>query len=279
MDEVLIVGANGFLGQELTRKCLEKEWIADVVVNQSRDRVPDGVRSIVNTEALEQLSGRDYKYIFNVAAFIPYGSYNVPNEQLIRSNVTLPLRLHATFPNAKMIFSSSVSVYGNNTGLIDEKSDCVSPTLYGLSKWSGELITAHHAKYAILRFSSLYASGMYGGTFIPRVLGDARSKHAITLLGDGGRKQNYLHVSDAANYCIHAALYGNNEIYLGVSTEAHSNREVAEIVASLLEKTDIIYTGSDGSPSFLYDNSATRAVLQFTPSVKLPEGIKELIDE
>lgn len=279
MNEVLIVGANGFLGHTLANKCLELGWTTDAVVNKSMGNLPAGIRHISQADRLEELIGNNYKYIFNVAAFIPYGAYNTPNENLIEANVNLPLRLHKAFPGAKVIYASSISVYGNNTSVINEKSDCISPTLYGLSKWSGELITQHHSSYSVIRFSSLYGRGMFQGTFIPRVINDAKTKKLITLLGTGERKQNYLHIKDAANYCIHAALNGNNETYLGVSTKAYANKEVAETVAKLVGNCEVTYTGTDNSPHFLYENQHTLDNLKFSPVITLEEGIKELINE
>ena len=66
------------------------------------------------------------------------------------------------------------------------------------------------------------------------MVNDAKTKKIVTLLGNGARKQNYLHISDAADYSIYAALHGQNHVYLGVSTEAYKNREVAAKVAALV---------------------------------------------
>ncbi len=276
MKKVLVIGANGFLGRNVANKCVNMGWVTDAVVNSSSDKVPSGVRTIYNSHELEKLKENEYDYIINTAAFIPYGQYNTPNEGFIISNINLPLSLHTLFPNSKIVFSSSISVYGNNIGVVNEKSDIISPTLYGLSKLTGELITKHHSAYAIVRFSSLYGSGMYTGSFIPRVVSDAKTKGKITLLGTGERKQNYLHISDAADYCIHAALYGQNEVYLGVSTHAYENREVAAIVSANVEGCEVIFNGEDTSPSFLYINEFTINSLNFSPKIRLEEGIKEL---
>jgi len=277
MKKVLVIGANGFLGRNVVSKCIDMGWITDVIVNNGREWLHNGIRNTYKTNYIEKLTETNYDYIINTAACIPYGQYNVPNPGLITANIILPLSLHNTFPDAKIIFSSSISVYGNATGVINELSDTISPTLYGLSKLSGELITQHHKVHAIIRFSSLYGAGMYTGSFIPRVVNDAKTKSKITLLGTGERKQNYLHISDAADYCIYAALNGENGVYLGVNTTAYENREVAKIVAENLPGCEITNTGADSSPSFLYDNKHTIKSLKFSPQIRLEEGIKELI--
>ena len=278
MTQVLITGANGFLGRALVKACVQQGWTVDVVLNNATGNPESGIRNILKADNLKDQKD-EYTYIFHVAAFIPYGAYNTPDERMLSANVVLALSLHQYFPSAKVVYASSVSVYGNNTGLLSESSDTVSPTMYGLSKLAGEMIVAHHAKYAIVRFSSLYGNGMYQGTFIPRVIQNAKSTGIINLLGTGERQQNYLHIADAAAYCIQAALHGNNEIYLGVSQTPYSNKEVAEVIAANVPGCAIQYTGTDNSASFLYNNTKTTDTLKFTPQVSLQQGIKELINE
>jgi UDP-glucose 4-epimerase len=274
--KVLIAGANGFLGNTLTRKCIDKGWSVDALINKSSGNIDNRVGKIVTANALNNCA-TDYDYVFNVAAHIPYGKYNDITGQLIVSNIDLPLKLHQKFSQSKIVFASSVSVYGSSDGLLNENSDIVNPTKYGISKLTGEMITALHDKYSIVRFSSLYGNGMYKGTFIPNILNDAMSKGHVNLLGKGLRKQNYIHVSDAAGYCINAALSGDNDVYLGTSAKSYENREVAEIVSSLTGCM-INYINDDFSPSFEYDNKKTREKLNFTPRISLDEGIKQMID-
>lgn len=277
MTKVLIIGANGFLGKNLAQQCLDNNWIVDVVVNKAADKVPMGVRQYID---LAKATHTDYDYVFNTAAFIPYGAYNTPDDRLLESNIQLPLLLHNCFPSAKIVYASSVSVYGGNSNEeINERSPCDSPTLYGRSKLSGELITAHHKRYAIVRFSSLYGAGMYGGTFIPAIVKKAKTEKLITLFGNGSRKQNYLHIRDAAMFCINAALHGDNEAYIGASPASASNKQVAETVAECVDGCQVAYHGEDASPSSVYDNRYTLGKLKINSFVPLADGIKEMIDE
>jgi UDP-glucose 4-epimerase len=270
-----VVGANGFLGGAVVAKCLDKGWEVDCLVNENKENIS---KEVSNIYTIESIGTASYDFVFNMAAAIPYGDFNKTNEKLIDTNISLPVYLHRQFIGAKIIYASSVSVYGNTTGVINEDSGMVSPNKYGLSKLCGELITSHHDRYSIVRFSSLYGRGMNGSTFIPRIVQDARDRKIITLLGSGERKQNYVYVSDAAGYCIQAALDGTNEIYLGVDVKSYSNKEVAEIVAGNIPGCKISYIGEDTSPSFEYENEHTLTALNFRPEINLEFGIKELIN-
>jgi len=279
MKKILIIGANGFLGNCLSKKCVDLGWSVDGVIHKSSDNLAAGINEVVPVTSISKLNTNKYDYVFNVAAFIPYGAYNTPDKHILETNIELVLTINKNFPAAKVIFASSVAAYGTARGVTNEKTECISSDIYGLSKLCGELITKHQTNYAIVRFSSLYGKGMYQDTFIPRMINDAKNKKMITLFGDGERKQNYLHVQDAAGYCINAALYGSNDVYLGVSSSSYKNIEIAGIVATNTNNSSITYTGFDDSPSFVYDNKHTQDVLKYTPAISIENGLKELINE
>src|SRR5438309_6948737 len=107
MKEVLIVGANGFLGQALSKKCLELNWTVDALIRTNRKNVSGGIRNVF--DKIEQLK-HSYDFIFNAAAFIPYGKFNEPDARLIHSNMDLPSRLYQLYAETRVIYASSVSV-------------------------------------------------------------------------------------------------------------------------------------------------------------------------
>ena len=53
-----------------------------------------------------------FDVIFHLAAFIPYGAMNRPDERFQRVNVDLTNELLTAFPNARFIYASSVAVFG-----------------------------------------------------------------------------------------------------------------------------------------------------------------------
>lgn len=274
MKRVLIVGANGLLGSELARGSLQLGWEIDVLVHQNKDNLPSGIRHCYT--ATNSLAPTDYDYIFNTAAYIPYGKFDQADERLLKTNIDLAFSLSQVYPQSKLVFASSVAIYGKNTQVINERSESISPNLYGLTKLIGERISALHQNYSVLRFPSLYGPGMTSRTFLLAIAGDAINKGKITLLGDGKRRQNYLHISDAAQYCIQAALEGDNEVYLGTAQRDYSNAEVAEVIR-LQTGCNIAYSGIDETASFEYDNRYTTDKLKFYPKTSLEDGIKELL--
>lgn len=276
--KVLVIGANGFLGQSIVKECLKKKWKVDCLCHAGIGNIPSTCTIFYDSE-LDSMPV-DYDTVFLVASFIPHGQYNFASQELFKANIVFPQQVVKKFSSSKIVFSSSISVYGEGVDkVITEQTAFYNPTLYGLTKLAGEITLKFHPKHVIFRFSSLYGKGMYNKTFLPIICKHAKDNQRITLYGDGSRKQNYLHVSDAARLCVLASESESYGIYLGVSSTSYSNKEVAETVTALVPNCDITYTGQDSSKSFLYDNSLTKKTFKWTENVSLRGGIEELLYE
>ncbi|WP_375558875.1 NAD-dependent epimerase/dehydratase family protein [Bernardetia sp. OM2101] len=274
MDSILIVGANSFL--------------AKYIVDNNTENVVDGIFNLQkptnsnynNLFSVQELKNITYQYdkIFLLASFIPYGKMNEANPNLITSNIDLISQVSKNFPSSKIIFASSVSVYGENQQFpLSIDSAFKNPNLYGLSKLAGETIIKNHAKYGIIRFSSLYGIGMNKQTFLPKVIQSAIIKNKITVFGDGSRLQDYFHVADAARLCMSVSEYPQNDTFLGVQGSSVSNLEVVKAIKKAIPNLKINFEGEDKTPSFVYQNKSTSEKLNFTPKYNLETQIKNLI--
>lgn len=274
--KVLVIGSNGFLGRNIVKKCLEKGWSVDCVYNKQKKYIPSDCKSFFIEELFERQ--RNYDLIFLFAAFIPHESHDLASGKLLEINIKLPLRIAERFQKSRIIFSSSVAVYGEHTSVISEKSSFNSPNLYGLSKLSAETLLKFHPNYQIIRFSSLYGKGMNPTTFIPHVIQEAKENKKITIFGDGSRLQDYLYIDDAIEYCMKAVDRKESGIYLSVYGKSYSNTAVAKIIHKLIPDCSIEYTGEDTNPSFVYNNALSRELLNFTPLFNLESGLREIIE-
>ncbi len=227
--------------------------------------------------ALQDLKS-EYEVVFHLAAKIPFGQYNTADKSVVEANVMLTHKVCTAFPNAKIIYASSVSVYGYPPQIqkITESTPFDSPSLYGLSKIAGEYLVRNHPSYAIIRYTSLYGKGMYAATILPIMAAQAKDKRLITIWGKGERKQDFIHISDAARLTVAAAEANGNEVYLGVSGKGYSNLEVAQIIQQYTG-CNIEFQGEDNSPSFEYDASFTHKKLSFNTKISLFQGIKDLL--
>lgn len=260
LSRILITGASGFLGASL-KNLLENQGIKVSSFTRNAPVWPD----VENIQS-----------VFHVAARVAYGLDDSP--ALYEDNVVLTRNVCQRFPEAKINFASSVSVFGMGKGkVISENTDVNCNTPYPLSKLWAEAYIKQHFAWSITRFSSIYGPGMQETTFIPRVVHQALTKGEIVIWGNGQRKQNYIHVADAAGLMVLANQAPENGIFLGVGEQEYSNAQVAEIVAGITG-TKVKFQGEDPSPSVHYSNEKTKAVLNWKPAITFETGLAQYIE-
>jgi len=271
----LVAGANSFLAREIIERLMRQNDVTCIYHDNTQNLFHD-LKSVHVSEVgkLED----EFDVVFIISAFIPPRGKPVDEKLLTEVNIHLPEKICRQFKSAKVVFASSVSVYGETPGVLNEVSSSVHPSLYGSSKKAGEQVVGAHHKYSILRISSMYGIGMNRSTFIPMIIEAALKEKRITLNGVGSRMQNYIHVSDVAEFFIRAAERTENGIYLSAGEKSISNNEIAGEIKKLLDhEVSISYTGEDDSPSFHYSADLTYQSLHYRPKITIHEGISSII--
>lgn len=272
---ILVVGPGGFLAAEVL-SLLSDRGDCTILTLVSDSTRADDVTSFYEIDALKRaFPAMDTIYL--LGAFIPYGDFNTPHPAFIQGNIVRVAQLSLAYPDSRIVFASSVSVYGQPAQLpLTVKSPFRDPDLYGLSKLAGEAIIRNHARYGIIRFSSLIGKGMKPITMLPRMIASAMAGE-IVVYGDGARQQNYIDVRDAAAMCIAAADTTSNVIVLGAGQRSYSNLEVARLVQSLTGAL-LTFKGEDKSSSFVYDVESSYRQLGFAPAYTLEQSIRHYLE-
>lgn len=268
---VAIVGANGFLGRSLVSLCLGKKWHVYAIYHESKNNIPVSCQKA----AIDTLKIPDKK---TDLVFLSVGNSRMNLEQLIHANIFITQKICTIFPSAKIVFISSVAVYGVSSKKITENTPYGAQSTYGLSKIAGELIVSSRLRYAICRLTSLYGSGADNRAFIQMIISEAQKKKTITLL-ESNRVQDYLHVEDAAEFCIKAGITKKNGTFLGATGNSVSNICIAKEIQKHVKKCSIDSVNSVHSPSFRYDPSETKKVLCWNPKHAIMSDIPNLLKQ
>lgn len=272
--KIVIIGANSFLANALVKAINRPEKIIGIYHNNTHLLNRQVMQVSVND--LATIKASDIAVVYILSAYIPDSDYRSDSDMLFKTNVKLTKTICEQFYQSKIVFCSSVSVYEQSQLPINEFSSLSNKSEYGISKLWGEAVVKYCSKYSIVRISSMYGGGMKHKSIIPYMIRDAKEKKQINVWGDGQRFQNYIHVSDVANYLIKAAANNQNDTFLATSLTSVCNKDLAELI-SQYTGARIIYTGTDDSPSFFYDNSYTNSILAYQPKINLETGLKELI--
>ncbi len=275
---ILITGASGFLASALHSLLSKNPEFRLYGISRQNSSLIKGYSQVFKT--IDELIESDIvlEHIYFLSGHIPYGAYNQPDSTLFEANAEQAYKLSVAFPKARIVYASSIAVYGTPLSLpISENSPFNNPTLYGLSKLAGELAVKTSASYAILRFSSLIGKGMKPITIFPKMIVEAKSTKKIQVYGDGSRLQSYLDVNDAAKMCLCAMNSTENFVALGVGKNSLQNKELAEIIARKTN-AEVSFIGSDTSPSFQFDASLSWQLLNFTPEISIETSIEHFIN-
>lgn len=267
----IVFGANGFLGSALVNNLVSNNDVI-AIYNNNSNKINIKAKCI-QINNLHTIKKENVSTIYYAV-----GSYSSSHKEHIYLNFELLNSIINDFNEAKIVFVSSVSVYGNHLNRITERSSFNNPTIYGLSKIAGEFITQSAKRYSIVRLCYLYGNNLNNNSFIPNILSQAKKKE-ITLYGEGKREQDYLHVEDAAKLIIKSSLYEGNDVFLGATGMSYSNYYIANILKQQDNDIKINFIGEEKGLSSYFNPEATMSKLEFTPKITIEEGIKKMWNE
>ncbi|MGV8084791.1 MAG: NAD-dependent epimerase/dehydratase family protein [Candidatus Bilamarchaeum sp.] len=221
--KIYLTGANGRLGREIL-KLLPS---AIPIVRNSRN---------IPNEVISDFSEISLKRILSEADVVIHaaGSVNTLNSnELWESNVSATKRLVSATPrNCRIIFISSISVYGKKLSKIpaDESTLCIPDSDYSRSKYEAEKIIKTHPKYSILRLGTLY--GLMYDDYL-RIL-KRLHKGTMKLIGNGENRIPFTHISDAALAIVNAATSNSPSDLYVITGISMSQKEIYKIACNFL---------------------------------------------
>jgi len=269
MNKILIIGANSLLGVEIIKK--EKKSEIYVIVNKQKDRIPKYCSVIL----FEELGNHTFNKVYLLASNIPYGNFSKVTDILIKTNIELPLNLLSKIKCNRILYASSVAVYGDKTS-IDSKTMTVPNNAYGFSKLVGEEIVKRHFSFGIVRFPSLFGEGMGTNSFIGRLI-EQTKKGEILIFGSGQRVQNYLHYADAAQMLYNLSNLKESKVVLGIHPDSFSNIELAEIAQKQVDGVSILNKGEDNTNSVEYKYNESLSLMKSSNFTSVIDFLKKVL--
>lgn len=191
-------------------------------------------------------------------------------------------------PKAKMIFSSSASVYGDDySGPILER-DKVNPiSIYGSHKLEAEnLCKYYNEQYGlnieIPRIFSVYGNGLRKQLlwdFSNRIL---NAEKKLDCFGTGDELRDFVHISDLVRFfeilMLQNEKFGIYNCASGVST---SVKEIMQLILKFNDKTlDLVFDNieREGNPKILIADISKAESIGFSPKKRIEKGIKEYVE-
>ena len=290
MSNILITGANGFIGKNLAAH-LENNDSNNVIRlcgnNYPQERYPFVFSGdITNPDTFDRLPACDT--VIHLAAVTSYEYISANKFETSRVYLSGILNLIEYAKRAKtkkIIFVSSCKVYGNSPMPYSEENECMPTTLMGELKCSVENTLSLYEKISgtdviILRTSNVYGPMQSDRFLVPKLFDSCLNSTPLTLC-DAGTIRNYIYIDDLIS-AIDIALKPEMKGCRIYNVAAQNSISIGEIV-STVEKV----TGKKANYTVSYvirkDETAAETVnsekiraLGWKETVGFEEGIKKI---
>lgn len=297
---ILITGGTGFIGTHLVSRLCTDENIRLVLLSRkpaSEDRKNEtwicSSLDELSPDLWRQAGVEHIDVLFHLGAFIPKFRTEADRvEDVYRDNLigTRSLLDSLPAPPGRIIFTSTIDVYAvpPMVGLLDEASPLGPSGLYGISKLFCEQLIRVYAtrfgcSYSILRYGHIFGPGEGAyGKLIPQMIRRLLQGDEPVLYGEGSAERDFLHVSDAVEATLRAAVSDKHEIgpiniVRGTSASICSIAETLITITGFAGKIKYLADKPNGY-SLRFDNRLMREILGEWDFVSLEEGLKREVD-
>lgn len=274
-EKILITGASGFIGSNLSAYLSKSGYeiyhlksditLTKLVIEEVKKVNPSIVihcAAIVGTEACDQAGA--YCIDVNVK-----GSYNISQACKII--------------DSKLIYIGTTASYYPSQNIITENTPSQPKTLYGLTKYFGELLASNilnRDKLLILRFCFAYGKNDYHSG-IHKIIDSWRNNKPCILLMDENNFKDYQYVDDfceAVKLAIEKKLVGFYNVSFGKPKKL---KEIINVFKDKFKINPVIYcrSESDYLGSHVVDSTKFRLATGWRPKISLLKGIKLMLNK
>jgi len=289
---ILLTGANGFLGSNILRLLLEKNYATSITLRRTSElsRISEHLNNpLLKTVLLEENNLQKFFDINKVTTIIHtatnYGRGKTPFQDVLQSNLTFPLEL------LELAIQNGASLFVNTDSYFNKvKHSYFTLPAYSLSKRNFlDWLKYHSNKINIVNMQLEHLYGPYDSpskfteNLIQAVAVEMVETYALT---PGAQVRDFVFVTDAANAYI-KVLENESRSPFGVKSyevgtgHGTSIKEFAEKVKELAHsKTDLEFGRIGRRPDEIELSKAANSDLLnlgWHPQVKVPDGISQII--
>lgn len=306
---IYLLGGHGFIGCHVAELLLQKGHSVTVIdpqINYSDPELRHSEYQRVINDRINFLSKHSYTHICQDWSELaltdlpkPQVIINLascPNAQLVNQQ---PQRFQKQFVNdildlgnfcadwdIKLVYASSSMVYGNFQEPARTDQICQPTDLYGTFKLCGEHILNSLARHRGLRHVNLRPSAVYGPRdmtvrVISRYTEQLLTKGVIEV-ADPQSRVDFTYVEDLAEMIVRAT---ESDLAIGHTLNVTRGRsrsllEAAELVRNYFGQGDLRTVSGNGfyPKRGSLDRQETIAVLQYTASTDIEQGIVKYLD-
>ena len=253
--KVLITGGAGYIGNELVYKLTTDKNIDKIVIydnlNKGNYNLFTGLRKMPHSRIKfvkgDILDGRKFRkalegvdVVYHLAANVttPFADQN-PHffEQINHWGTAEVVYAIEKSDVSKLIYLSSVSVYGSQKGLVTIDTPLFPRTYYGISKKRGEdqvkRLSDKITTY-IVRSGNVfgYSKNMRIDAVINKFMFDAQFENRITINGDGNQHRSFINIEQVVDVMQQMTF---SDLPSGIFNLTDKNISILDLAAEIKE--------------------------------------------
>ena len=243
--KIFISGSGGFIGSNLSKKLSQNYEVISCSTLKENKLKLQNFKSIENLNSLNINDLEGVEVLIHAAAVAHKNLTQDTIKQIKEVNITQTQRLFRLAVDAKVkkiIFLSSVAVYGNSTegSGVNESSKLKANNYYAESKKLGEdylktLAQEYPIKYSILRLPMVYGAGAPGSFLMLKILSRKRFFLPIPLL-DNGNKRTLVNIDKVIEIISRLIPSQDSEVVNIVNSDNVSTFDLLNFVLSKKNK-------------------------------------------
>ena len=292
---IIITGASGFIGKHLARQLLEKKKELLLCyhyhdISRLFPRAKALKIDLTKKNELRRLPAKGIEAVVHLAACIPQSvscdsieNFDACMQGNLVStvNVLEYCRLHSV---KRLVYTSTVSVYGPTSQPPKEESACYPQVFYGWSKLAAEMLCEKYRRdFGIgcfsLRLGSVYGAGQHPNWVISKFIHSARHGKPVTVWGEGERRIDFVYVRDVVSAILCALASFKPGVYNIGSGKPVRIKELARVAVEIFSEggASLFFDkgkSEDAVPAWL-DISKAKKLLGYLPAYSLRKGLKD----
>ena len=291
---VLVTGGAGFIGSHVVDRLRDQEVAVRVLdlrkssYHRSRD-VEQVAADLLDLRAVQRATkGCDAVIHLAAAADVDDVARRPADAEAVNARGTLNVLEAARQTGVRrVVYASTIWVYGNGSGTVDEDSAVALPDhLYTATKLAGEMYCRAYGELyglqcTVLRFGIPYGPRARPAGVIPIFVTKALAGEPLTIAGEGSQSRRFVYVEDLADGVVRGLEpHAIGRVYNLVGDQSVTVRQIAQTVGDLVGDVGVVHTPSRAADFQGAEVCGARAAaeLGWQPRTTFTEGVRRYVE-